>query len=318
MRTNAQSRSRTTLALLVGTTLLAVAPFGVAMGAANADSDDPPGNNGTVKVEGVDLDAPPDNNPHQGCVFTIEWYGFDQGANIISNVTFSMQAPTADVGLTVNGPSSVFVGGDDASGAGTEAGLDGRQVYTLSFVGDPHPQQGYHIDLTVNTPGSIGNDSKSKVFWVEGCAPPPTTPPPTTPPPTTPPPTTPPPTTPPPTTPPPTTPPPTTPPVATTPPVSVAVSPTSTPTVSPTTPTVTTEVEGEQVKDEQVKDKDKTPVEVLGEQAVLPTQVDAGLAGDMTATSSSSSQLWLAGMTGLLAAAIGLGLLSSRRTRGRA
>ena len=90
-----------------------------------------------------------------------------------------------------------------------------------------------------------------------------------------------------------------------------------------TTPTTPTEVEGEQVKGDQVKNeqvKDKTPVvEVLGEQAALPTQVDAGLAGDLTtASSSSSSQLWLAGMTGLLAAAIGLGLLSSRRMRGRA
>jgi hypothetical protein len=92
--------------------------------------------------------------------------------------------------------------------------------------------------------------------------------------------------------------------------------------VSPTTatsePSPETEVKGEQVKNDQVKDKDEAPVEVLGEQAVLPTQVDAGLPGDQVATSSSSSQLWLAGMTGLLAAAIGLGLLSSRRSRGRA
>ena len=44
-----------------------------------------------------------------------------------------------------------------------------RQAYTLSFDGEPHPQQGYHVKLTVNTPYSHGSDKKSKVFWVEPC-----------------------------------------------------------------------------------------------------------------------------------------------------
>jgi hypothetical protein len=88
--------------------------------------------------------------------------------------------------------------------------------------------------------------------------------------------------------------------------------------VAPSTPPATTpaiEVKGEQAT--QIKHKHHTPV-VKGQQAQLPTVVDAGLAGDVSQASSSSSQLWLAGMTGLLAAAMGLGLLSSRRLRGRA
>ncbi|WP_395658465.1 hypothetical protein [Nocardioides sp.] len=147
-------------------------------GPAHAAGGNPPGNNGTVKVAELgDMDAPPDNDPHVGCTFTVEWYGFDQGADIISHVTFEPQAPTADVVLDVTGPSDVFVGGDPASGAGTATGLDGREVYTLSFHGDPHPVQGYHVKLTVNTPGSQGADKKSKVFWVKGCqAPPPAAP----------------------------------------------------------------------------------------------------------------------------------------------
>ncbi|MEO5666122.1 MAG: hypothetical protein ABIR39_22865, partial [Nocardioides sp.] len=134
-----------------------------------------------------------------------------------------------------------------------------------------------------------------------------TTPPTTTPPTTTPPTTTPPTTTPPTTTPPTTTPPTTTPP---TPPV----------TVSATEPTPSTEVQGEQGNEDDTKDKDKsTPdVEVLGEQAAVPTTVAAGLSGDVSQASSSGSSLWMAGMTGLLALAIGLGLVSSRRLRGRA
>lgn len=99
-------------------------------------------------------------------------HGFDQGSNIISTVTFEMQAPTQDAGLSVDGPHTVFVGGDSASGAGTPSGLDGRQKYTLSFAGPPHPIQGYHLKLTIETPGSQGSDKKYKVFWVEGCEPP--------------------------------------------------------------------------------------------------------------------------------------------------
>ena len=80
-----------------------------------------------------------------------------------------MHAPTSDVGLSVSGPSSVFVGGDGASGAGTDTGLDGREAYTLSFDGAGHPKQGYHVKVTVTTPYSQGNDTKTKVFWVQGC-----------------------------------------------------------------------------------------------------------------------------------------------------
>ena len=131
---------------------------------------DPAGNNGTVKIATLgEMDGIPDNSPHPGCTFQVEWYGFDEGADIVSTVTFAMQAPTGDVGLGVAGPTSVPVGGDPASGAGTETGLDGTETYTLSFDGEPHPQQGYHVKLTVATPYSNGNDTKSKVFWVEPC-----------------------------------------------------------------------------------------------------------------------------------------------------
>jgi len=159
--------------LAIAAALLPTAMLGSAEAATlvTGAPSDPAGNNGTVKiVEDGDIDAP-NNNPHVGCTFTVEWYGFDKGDNIISKVTFEMQSPTGSVGLTVNGPPTVFVGGDAATGAGTPTGLDGRQPYTLSFDGPPHPNQGYHLKLTVETPGSKGSDKKSKVFWVEGCDP---------------------------------------------------------------------------------------------------------------------------------------------------
>ena len=130
---------------------------------------DPAGNNGTVKIAGpADEVGHPSNNPHPGCTFYVEWFGFDEGADVVSTVTFTSQAPTADVVLGGTSPAQVFVGGDPAGG-GTD--LDGRQAYTLSFQGEPHPNQGYHVKLTVATPRSLGNDTKTKVFWVEPCAP---------------------------------------------------------------------------------------------------------------------------------------------------
>jgi hypothetical protein len=134
------------------------------------EKGDPQGNNGTVKISpaGED-DGTPDNNPHVGCAFQIEWYGFDEGSDVVSTVGFAMHSPTGDVGLSGTSPERVFVGGDPATGAGTETGLDGVQQYTLSFDGEPHAQQGYHVKLTVHTPHSQGSDTKHKVYWVEGC-----------------------------------------------------------------------------------------------------------------------------------------------------
>ncbi len=137
----------------------------------------PNGNNGTVKIAGeADLDEIPDHEPHQNCVFTVQWYNFDQGAEIISKVSFELQSPTDTQAhsLTVSGPANVFVGADPPGGAGND--LDGEAVYSLSFTGLPHLLQGYHVKITVHTPDSKGNDSKSKVFWVLPCLLPPPTP----------------------------------------------------------------------------------------------------------------------------------------------
>lgn len=138
---------------------------GAAPGAAVAG-----GNNGTVKIARLeDGDRTPQNAPHVGCSFVVEWYGFDAGADVVSTVTFTEQSPTTGVDLAVDGPSQVAVGEDPATGAGATGGLDARETYTLSFTGDPYPEQGYHVRVTVSTPRSHGNDTKSKVFWVQDC-----------------------------------------------------------------------------------------------------------------------------------------------------
>ncbi len=130
---------------------------------AHPNNGDPGGNNGTVKIT-PHLDA----DGTESCVFDIEWYGFDEGADIVSTVVFQMQAPSRDVGLSSTGPSEVFVGGDPASGAGTDTGFDGEATYTLAFDGEPD-EQGYHVKVTTHTPVSRGADTKHKVLWVQPC-----------------------------------------------------------------------------------------------------------------------------------------------------
>jgi hypothetical protein len=283
------------VSLLLGAAALVVAP------AASADQSvvaagpkaDPPGNNGTIKIEGVDIQSgPPDNNPHQGCTFVVEFYNYDKG-DLHATVTFEDQAPTADAGLkVVSGEKNVFIGEDAATGGND---LDAKETYTLSFTGQPHPQQGYHVKITVHADGSIGNDTKHKVFWVEGCAPtPPTTKPPTTKPPTTPPTTA------------PTTKPPTT--APTTPPTTV---PTTKP---PTTAPTTTVTSGTPTSTDT-----PVPSDSVSPSGSVPTAVNAGIDGGSSGGGPSHSPFSALG-GGLVAAGgvlLAIGAAIALRRRGR-
>jgi cell division septation protein DedD len=160
--------------LLLSAVTVLVLGMVVYVGGATAQ-EDPPGNNGTVKIDGVEFDSHPDNQPHVGCVFQVDFYGFDEG-DLNATVTFETQPPTTPVTTLLT--DTVFIGEDDNSGGGSEAGLDASETYDLTalLVGfEPHDIQGFHIKLTVNAPGSIGADTKFKVFWVTGCETPPTT-----------------------------------------------------------------------------------------------------------------------------------------------
>jgi hypothetical protein len=158
---------------------IGAAGFAVAVATAGgpAVAADPQGNNGTVKIDALPFDTAPDNQPHVGCKFQVDFYGFDKG-NYNATVTFEGQSPTGPgVRLLTN---KVFIG-QDAAGGGTD--LDAQHTYNLSSVlsrlGAPQPHQGYHVKLTVNAPGSQGADVKHKVFWVSPCTTPTPTPTPT-------------------------------------------------------------------------------------------------------------------------------------------
>jgi hypothetical protein len=156
---------RTSRVLLAGASVALAA--GMAPTVSAMALNGPPGNNGTIKIDGVAFDDAPDNEPHVGCRFQVDWYGFD--ANAVSNVTFELQAPT------LGNPPLNYVkqlDGDDNTGGGSAAGLDGSQAYNLAALVagvKAHPIQGYHVKLTTNTTGSQGADVKHKVFWVTGC-----------------------------------------------------------------------------------------------------------------------------------------------------
>ncbi|HEX8133527.1 MAG TPA: hypothetical protein VF880_08870, partial [Actinomycetes bacterium] len=127
----------------------------------------PPGNNGTIKVDDVPFDDAPDNEPHVGCTFQVDFYGFDQG-DLFADVTFEAHPPTGPVQVLLT--DTVFIGEDDNAGGGSQAGQDASQTYTLDFDGiRPHPNQGFHVKLTIHADGAQGADTKHKVFWVTGC-----------------------------------------------------------------------------------------------------------------------------------------------------
>ena len=95
--------------------LAALVCLGAVAGSPLANAAGPQGNNGTVKVApDGDIDAIPNNHPHVGCTFQLEWYGFD--ANVVSTVLFEEQAPTTGVGMTVAGDTLLARTGIPSSG----------------------------------------------------------------------------------------------------------------------------------------------------------------------------------------------------------
>lgn len=163
------------LAAACGLGMTAAASGAAAAALAQPDGD-PPGANGTVKIDFTPADASRANRPHVTCPFDAQFFGFDPGQT--GDITVVAHPPSgrtlvaarAGVALTPSGAATTF----------TEADLD------LAGL-EEHPQQGFHLKLTVTVEEDGKTFKKSKVFWLK-CARP-TTPPPTTKPPTTKPPT---------------------------------------------------------------------------------------------------------------------------------
>jgi hypothetical protein len=158
---------RTLLLVAASAALLLVAAPGAMMAA------DPAGNNGTVKVSGKDVDSIPDNQPHEGCVFNVEFFGFDEGGNLNATASFTVLVSAGAEGDSFDFPE-VFIGGDPAFGAGSPDAIDASKNYDLNdelapYVDASNPNQGVHVRLTVHANRAQNADTKSKVFWAQGC-----------------------------------------------------------------------------------------------------------------------------------------------------
>ena len=153
--------------LAIGGAALSTALVGMMMTGPSASAD-PPGNNGTVKIDAEAFDDHPNNEPHVGCIFQVDFYGFDEGDDLNADVTFQVWPPTGPMETVLE--DDVFIGEDNNSGGGSQAGLDATETYQLHLSAyEAHPQQGFHVKLIVNADGSQGADTKHKVFWVTGC-----------------------------------------------------------------------------------------------------------------------------------------------------
>jgi hypothetical protein len=128
---------------------------------------DPRGNNGTIKIDGQAWDARVDNEPHTSCAFRVTFFGFDEGQT--ADITVTGIAPTG--GGVLLHETAVPTSDDRAGGAAHDA--DGAtRVYTADDLGldsvTPHPKQGYHLKVTVDSREAPGG-AKQKVLWLEPC-----------------------------------------------------------------------------------------------------------------------------------------------------
>lgn len=118
-------------------------------------------NTGTVKIAFVGDTTANNNDPHPGCPFRMDLYGFQAGTYA---VTVRAHAPTGSGMLTQD---SVTL---SSSARGNEFQLSRTYDVAAALSSyTPHPQQGYHVRLDVTRSDAGGNGSKTKVFWLE-CA----------------------------------------------------------------------------------------------------------------------------------------------------
>jgi hypothetical protein len=69
---------------------------GVALAGLASTAPNPPGNNGTIKIDDTPFDDLPNNEPYVGCTFRVDFYGYDEG-DLFADVTFESHPPIGPV-----------------------------------------------------------------------------------------------------------------------------------------------------------------------------------------------------------------------------
>jgi Domain of unknown function (DUF5979) len=158
--------------IVVSAALVALSVLVASPGGAFADAGgkhppgDPPGNNGTIKIDNGQLGEPEQANEPQidGCLVWLEYYGFD--TDQVADIIFEAKPPTGSGELL----RDVAVISDDAAGGGQDR--DAVIGYDLSAAlasYQPNPHKGYHVKVSSNSRRAPGG-SKHKVFWMN-CTP---------------------------------------------------------------------------------------------------------------------------------------------------
>lgn len=125
------------------------------------------GNRGHIQLSSDGEAFPPNNEPHLPCVFYVNFYDFREGTEE-AEVIFTAQPPSGGPGTPLGdySPRTVTLDAQDEPGVT----LNASQEYDLTdaVAGlERHPQQGYHIKLTVvTTPEDVSADEKHHVFWI--------------------------------------------------------------------------------------------------------------------------------------------------------
>jgi hypothetical protein len=132
-----------------------------------ASNDSPGGGSGVVKLDRKPFDQAPNNEPHVGCTFQVDFYNYPEGG-LQARYTFSLWSPTGH-GELMSGTIALE---DDPASGGLD--LDGEETVELgpaiAASGQvPHQHNGWHVKLVVNARHSSGPDQKQKVFWVREC-----------------------------------------------------------------------------------------------------------------------------------------------------
>jgi hypothetical protein len=130
---------------------------------------DPPGNNGTVKINSQDVNSSNDisNSPHVPCDFQVEFFGFDEGQT--ATITFTIHPPSGNGDVLLSETKTIS---NDPAGGGLN---DVDEVFKYSGTSfgldrfNAQPQQGFHVKLTIESAGVPGG-KKHKVFWLK-CVP---------------------------------------------------------------------------------------------------------------------------------------------------
>lgn len=133
-------------------------------------SNQPPGNNGTVKVDEYTVDSGQDNDPHVACGFTVSFYGYDGTQTQYATINVTPVAPTSGGSSFTTQTSWTVPSRTSGDQLDRQVEISGGELAPHLSGVTPQANQGYHLRLEVEVTGSQGSDDKYKVFWMQPCS----------------------------------------------------------------------------------------------------------------------------------------------------